>query len=202
MTDTDKLVFYDVSAEANRKIAAPDMLNSMMSNAFPLMDGTASAGTSKKPARYDHRHPTDTSRQAALSTVQLAAANSGITAAKVTKLDAISDYQISVETSGSWTVVKYASGYTEAYTTGSESVTVQANPINGFYWQTLNVAMPTSLFTSIMGVTGSIVLGTGVSLGGVYEYNTSRVQLMGLSSQNTATQVMKYTVRVAGMRSV
>lgn len=89
MTDTDKLVFYDVSAEANRKIAAPDMLNSMMSNAFPLMDGTASAGVSKKPARYDHRHPTDTSRQAALSTAQLAAANSGITAAKVALYDAI-----------------------------------------------------------------------------------------------------------------
>lgn len=89
MTDTDKLVFYDVSAEANRKIAAPDMLNSMMSNAFPLMDGTASAGTSKKPARYDHRHPTDTSRQAALSSAQLAAANSGITAAKVALYDAI-----------------------------------------------------------------------------------------------------------------
>lgn len=89
MTDTDKLVFYDVSAEANRKIAAPDMLNSMMSNAFPLMDGTASAGTSKKPARYDHRHPTDTSRQAALSSAQLAACNSGITAAKVGLYDNI-----------------------------------------------------------------------------------------------------------------
>lgn len=62
LTDTDKLVFYDLSASANRKITAPNLLNSMMSNGTPLMDGTASAGTSKKPARYDHRHPTDTSR--------------------------------------------------------------------------------------------------------------------------------------------
>ena len=62
LTDTDKLVFYDISASANRKITAPNLLNSMMSNGSPLMDGTASAGTSKKPARYDHRHPTDTSR--------------------------------------------------------------------------------------------------------------------------------------------
>lgn len=62
LTDTDKLVFYDLSASANRKITAPNLLNSMMSNGTPLMDGTGSAGTSKKPARYDHRHPTDTSR--------------------------------------------------------------------------------------------------------------------------------------------
>lgn len=77
LTDTDKLIFYDLSASANRKITAPNLLNAMMSNGVPLMDGTGSAGTSKKPARYDHRHPTDTSRQAALSGVQMAAVNSG-----------------------------------------------------------------------------------------------------------------------------
>lgn len=62
LTDTDKLIFYDISSSANRKITAPNLLNSMMSNGSPLMDGTASPGTSKKPARYDHKHPTDTSR--------------------------------------------------------------------------------------------------------------------------------------------
>lgn len=36
------------------------------SSATPLMDGTASAGTGTTYARGDHRHPTDTSRQAAL----------------------------------------------------------------------------------------------------------------------------------------
>lgn len=77
LTDTDKLIFYDNSAAANRKITAPNLLNSMMSNGTPLMDGTGSAGTSKKPARYDHRHPTDTSRQAALSGAQMNAVNSG-----------------------------------------------------------------------------------------------------------------------------
>ena len=89
IADTDKLVYYDISASANRKITPPDMLNSMMSNATPLMDGTGSAGTSKKPARYDHRHPSDTSKQNALSGTQLAACNSGITAAKVALYDAI-----------------------------------------------------------------------------------------------------------------
>lgn len=75
--ENDQLIFYDISAQANRKIKPPNMLDSMMSNGTPLMDGTASPGTSKKPARYDHKHPTDTSRQAALSGVQMAAVNSG-----------------------------------------------------------------------------------------------------------------------------
>lgn len=60
--DNDQLIFYDISTQANRKIKPPNLLNSMCSDAYPLMDGTASAGTSKKPARYDHVHPTDTSR--------------------------------------------------------------------------------------------------------------------------------------------
>lgn len=75
--DNDQLIFYDISAQANRKIKPPNLLDSMMSNATPLMDGTGSAGTSKKPARYDHKHPTDTSRQAALSGEQMNAVNSG-----------------------------------------------------------------------------------------------------------------------------
>ena len=80
ITDNDQLVFYDISASANRKIKPPNLLDSMMSNGTPLMDGTASPGTSKKPARYDHKHPTDTSRQAALSGAQMNAVNSGASA--------------------------------------------------------------------------------------------------------------------------
>ena len=60
--DNDKLIFYDISAQANRKIKPPDLLDSMCSNGTPLMNGTGAAGTSKKPARYDHVHPVDTSR--------------------------------------------------------------------------------------------------------------------------------------------
>lgn len=59
------------------------------SDANPHMDGTASAGSSADYSRADHVHPTDTSRQAALSQAQLNAANSGITAAKVAAYDAI-----------------------------------------------------------------------------------------------------------------
>lgn len=60
--NNDQLIFYDISAQANRKIKPPNLLDSMCSDAYPYMDGTAAPGTSKKPARYDHVHPTDTSR--------------------------------------------------------------------------------------------------------------------------------------------
>lgn len=60
--DNDQLIFYDLSSQANRKIKPPNLMDSMCSNGTPLMNGTGAAGTSKKPARYDHVHPTDTSR--------------------------------------------------------------------------------------------------------------------------------------------
>lgn len=59
------------------------------SSTTPLMDGTGAVGTETAFARGDHRHPTDTSRQAALSTTQMAAVNSGVTAAKVQAWDGI-----------------------------------------------------------------------------------------------------------------
>ena len=62
---------------------------STASSTTPKMDGTASVGTETAFARGDHRHPTDTSRQAALNTAQMAAVNSGITSAKVAGYDAI-----------------------------------------------------------------------------------------------------------------
>ena len=62
---------------------------SAASTTTPKMDGTAAVGTENAFARGDHRHPTDTSRQAALSAAQLAAVNSGVTAAKVAAWDGI-----------------------------------------------------------------------------------------------------------------
>lgn len=50
------------------------------SSAIPSMDGTGATGSSTDYARADHVHPADTSKQDALSTAQLAAVNSGITA--------------------------------------------------------------------------------------------------------------------------
>lgn len=62
---------------------------SVPSSTTPKMDGTAAVGTENAFARGDHRHPTDTSRQAALSATQMAAVNSGVTAAKVQAWDGI-----------------------------------------------------------------------------------------------------------------
>lgn len=57
------------------------------STAAPAMDGTAAAGTSTDYARADHVHPSDTSKQDALTTAQLAAVNSGIDSAKVSQIE-------------------------------------------------------------------------------------------------------------------
>lgn len=57
------------------------------SDSTPAMDGTGAAGTADKFARADHVHPTDTSRQAALTTAQLAAVNSGIGSTKVEQIE-------------------------------------------------------------------------------------------------------------------
>ena len=81
------------------------------STSSPVMDGTASAGSSAAYARGDHRHPTDTSRQAALSQTQL----SNI-AAVPNKLDAsVTDaYSIAVA-SGHLTVTDSQSGATYTF---------------------------------------------------------------------------------------
>lgn len=55
------------------------------SSAAPAMDGTAAAGSSTDYARADHVHPSDTNKQDALTTAQLDAVNSGVTADFVTK---------------------------------------------------------------------------------------------------------------------
>lgn len=72
------------------KVATYDAISvPTASTASPQMDGTASAGSSSNWSRGDHVHPSDTSKQDALSTAQLNAVNSGITAAKVATYDAI-----------------------------------------------------------------------------------------------------------------
>lgn len=57
------------------------------STAAPAMDGTAAAGTSTDYARADHIHPSDTSKQNALSSTQLDAVNSGIDSTKVAQIE-------------------------------------------------------------------------------------------------------------------
>lgn len=63
------------------------------STSIPAMDGTGSAGTSDQYARADHVHPSDTSKQNALSAAQLAAANSGINSEKVAQYDSTTELE-------------------------------------------------------------------------------------------------------------
>lgn len=58
------------------------------SSAAPAMDGTAAAGASTDYSRADHVHPSDTAKQDALSSAQLAAVNSGVTADTIAVNDA------------------------------------------------------------------------------------------------------------------
>ena len=57
------------------------------STSIPAMDGTGSVGTSDQYARADHVHPSDTSKQNALSSTQLDAVNSGIDSTKVAQIE-------------------------------------------------------------------------------------------------------------------
>lgn len=62
ISDNDTITFSDVSDDETKKIKVANIFDSMCSNGMPLMNGTGNAGTSKKPSRYDHVHPSDTSR--------------------------------------------------------------------------------------------------------------------------------------------
>lgn len=67
------------------------------STSIPAMDGTGSAGTSNQYARADHVHPSDTSKQNALSSTQLAAVNSGINSTKVAQIETNKNNILSAE---------------------------------------------------------------------------------------------------------
>lgn len=61
------------------QLATTQFVMGQAGTAAPLMDGTATVGSSKRYARADHVHPTDTSRQAASPVLtQLAASGAGL----------------------------------------------------------------------------------------------------------------------------
>lgn len=85
------------------------------SDATPYMNGTATPGSSRAFSRADHVHPHDSSKQDALSLIQLRAVDSGITAEGVAdhesrisslenamsgKADALTESQLSAVNSG------------------------------------------------------------------------------------------------------
>ena len=97
------------------------------SSSTPAMDGTGAAGTADTFARGDHVHPTDTSRQAALTTAQLAAANSGIDSTKVQQIETNKSNISNAE----WTIIEgnYSCTASNVYEYAGISVTCPANQV-------------------------------------------------------------------------
>ena len=91
------------------------------SSSTPAMDGTGAAGTADTFARGDHVHPTDTSRQAALTTAQLAAVNSGIDSTKVQQIETNKTNIILLEEMNGKKNVATINSFT--YTAGNDAAT-------------------------------------------------------------------------------
>lgn len=166
LTDTDKLIFYDVSSSANRKITAPNLLNSMMSNGTPLMDGTGSAGTSKKPARYDHRHPTDTTRAPAsyFQNNALKIENGGTGA--TTAAGAVTALGLDAEMGTNY--IKFPWGvmiqFGEMIVNSGENTQIESS---GIYYFSQEITMPVSFVNSqyVVFASSRVTRGFGVSSG-------------------------------------
>lgn len=105
------------------------------STAAPAMNGTAAAGTSTDYARADHVHPSDTSKQDALTAAQLAAANSGIDSAKVAQYDSTTELEaedraalVELVDGGAKNIADFTSTTKTMYTTAtSHGVTITRN---------------------------------------------------------------------------
>lgn len=130
------------------------------SSATPLMDGDASVGTSNAFARGDHRHPTDTSRQAAItSTNKLSAdlisdgtTNKAYTATEKTKLAGIaSGAEANVVKSVNTTAG--TSGINLSNTNGALDVTITSGSVaNG----NNNFVTGGAVYTAINNAVGSV----------------------------------------------
>lgn len=88
--DSDiSLTANDVGAEAAFSKNTAFNKNFETSTTNIKMNGSVSVGSSNNIARADHVHPSDSSKQDALSSTQLNTVNSGVTSADKTKLDTI-----------------------------------------------------------------------------------------------------------------
>lgn len=152
---------------------------STASSTTPKMDGTASVGTETAFARGDHRHPTDTSRQAALSSAQMAAVNSGITSAKVAAYDAI---EVPTKTSDLVNDSGFIAGYTETDPTVPAWAKASTKPI---YTASEVGALPDT--TEIPSKTSDLTNDSGfITSSSVPSAYTSNPQMDGTASAGSS----------------
>ena len=127
------------------------------STAAPAMDGTAAAGTSTDYARADHVHPSDTSKQDALTTAQLAAVNSGIDSAKV---DQIETNKNNISSKCIYCTCSTASSTAAKVVNAPNGFVLQSGCIIGVLFSNTNAATNVTLN---VGGTGAISIAYGIS---------------------------------------
>lgn len=219
--DNDQLIFYDISAQANRKIKPPNLLDSMMSNGTPLMDGTASPGTSKKPARYDHKHPTDTSRQAALSGTQMNAVNSGApanafssNALKVenggTGATTIADAQTNlhigikeVHTTGNWRWVEHWDGWLDLVYE-DEAATLAFDTLKGSVYTQANqqqVDYPVTVYHAAVSIDAYANSNVNMPWAGQISAFQSKANYRLFNPTSVASMSFRFVVHVTGYKT-
>lgn len=163
--DNDQLIFYDISAQANRKIKPPNLLDSMCSNGTPYMNGTASPGTSKKPARYDHVHPADTSRAPAefFQNGYLKVAHGGTAAGDAATARANLNAAEINETGSNY--CKMSDGTLIMWGRVVDTAVDVSNALGSIYFGSYSIVFPKAFINTNYAVTGSFRYGTGIGMG-------------------------------------
>lgn len=161
-------------------IAIPGTDYSVVGSVIPIVDGTATVGVSLTAARSDHIHPTDTTRQAVLT--------SGTTIKTVNSISLLGSGDIAIQpipstvvliTSGtSWTVpagvtrirVRLVGGGGGGYSTGSNSNTIYASAAGGGYCESIMTVTPGNTISLSIGAGGvgstANTGGSGMTAGG------------------------------------
>lgn len=159
------------------------------SDALPLMDGVANAGTSDAYARGDHKHPSDTSR-ANTSLSNLSDNNEALkNLGAKSNPNLLDNPWFTINQRGATTWTQYGYGVDRWMTTGSATQTaldgIQVDESIFQKVENLNALVGKTLTMSVMLADGTIYSGTSVLQNlesGVSFFNAESVSTMGFFS--------------------